>query len=233
MTLDLNAITFLFGAGLLAVAILGGGFEVKELKVPKVGGLARFLSGVVGAVFVLIALGTFQNLWHERQSSPSSPPAVAHPASTPQAGWDCMAYADFAIRDVNKAKAANCGFTGRRWSSDSGGHFGWCTERRNAGDDKAMSTETDIRMAAVAECEKAYAANTICPNYAKEASAAAREASQLGCGFQSPRWNGDEGLHYGYCIDRTNAGDRASLENETNARKAELSDCKAAKTPRS
>ena len=34
--MELNLVAFLFGAILLAVAILSGGFELKELKVPKV-----------------------------------------------------------------------------------------------------------------------------------------------------------------------------------------------------
>jgi hypothetical protein len=47
--------SFLFGAILLAVAILGGGFEIKEIKVSNVTTSVRIIAGIVGAVF--IALG--------------------------------------------------------------------------------------------------------------------------------------------------------------------------------
>jgi hypothetical protein len=45
-----------FGALLLAVGILGGGFEVKELKVPTVTPVARVASTVVGAVFAMVGI---------------------------------------------------------------------------------------------------------------------------------------------------------------------------------
>jgi hypothetical protein len=52
-----SLVVFLFGAILLAVAILGGGFELKELKVPKVGWMARLISAFMGMVFVVVGIG--------------------------------------------------------------------------------------------------------------------------------------------------------------------------------
>jgi hypothetical protein len=80
---DQHQISFLVGAILLAVGIVGGGFEVKEIKVPKVGGLPRFLSAVFGVVFVMFGMNVRINdvlpniLEHkeaEHPSDPSSPP---------------------------------------------------------------------------------------------------------------------------------------------------------------
>jgi hypothetical protein len=51
-----SLVAFIFGVILIAVAILGGGFELKELKVPKVSWLPRFVSGLVGAVFVVVGM---------------------------------------------------------------------------------------------------------------------------------------------------------------------------------
>jgi hypothetical protein len=53
--MTLQTMSFLFGAILLAVAILGGGFEIKEIKVSNVTTSVRIIAGIVGAVF--IALG--------------------------------------------------------------------------------------------------------------------------------------------------------------------------------
>ena len=52
--MDLQTISFLFGAILVAVAILGGGFEVKEIKVPQVRGAARAVAAAAGLLFLLI-----------------------------------------------------------------------------------------------------------------------------------------------------------------------------------
>jgi PAN domain len=56
--MTLQTMSFIFGALLLAVAILGGGFEIKELKVSNVTISVRIISGVVGLIF--IGLGFWQ-----------------------------------------------------------------------------------------------------------------------------------------------------------------------------
>jgi hypothetical protein len=56
--MTLQTISFVFGAILLAVAILGGGFEIKEIKVANATIPVRVISGIVGLVF--IGLGFWQ-----------------------------------------------------------------------------------------------------------------------------------------------------------------------------
>jgi hypothetical protein len=56
--MTLQSMSFIFGAILLAVAILGGGFEIKEIKVSNVSIGVRALAGIVGLFF--IALGFWQ-----------------------------------------------------------------------------------------------------------------------------------------------------------------------------
>jgi hypothetical protein len=46
-----QTMSFIFGALLLAVAILGGGFEIKELKVSKATTSVRIISGIAGLIF--------------------------------------------------------------------------------------------------------------------------------------------------------------------------------------
>ena len=52
--MTLQAMSFIFGAILLAVAILGGGFEVKELKVSNVTLSGKIFAGIAGFIFVVL-----------------------------------------------------------------------------------------------------------------------------------------------------------------------------------
>jgi hypothetical protein len=74
--MKLNLIAFLFGAILLAVAILGGGFELKELKVPKVSWFPRLISAFVGMFFVVVGIGL--------ETPPIDPPPPITSPSTEQ-----------------------------------------------------------------------------------------------------------------------------------------------------
>jgi hypothetical protein len=58
--MTLEAVSFVIGGILIVTAIVGGGFEIKEIKMPKVGAVPRFFSLVVGAFFVLIGIGVWE-----------------------------------------------------------------------------------------------------------------------------------------------------------------------------
>lgn len=51
-----QTVVFIFGGILILIGILGGGFEIKELKIPRISGGARILS-LVGGV-LLFGVGT-------------------------------------------------------------------------------------------------------------------------------------------------------------------------------
>jgi amino acid transporter len=53
--MTLQARSFIFGALLLAVAILGGGFEIKEIKVANATIPVCVISGIVGLIFIGLA----------------------------------------------------------------------------------------------------------------------------------------------------------------------------------
>jgi hypothetical protein len=57
--MTLEAVSFAIGGILIATAIVGGGFEIKEIKMPKVGAGARFFSLLFGGFFVMIGLGAW------------------------------------------------------------------------------------------------------------------------------------------------------------------------------
>src|SRR5262245_53541328 len=54
MTLDTMA--FVLGVLLIATGVLGGGLEVKELKLPRISGTARLGSAIVGLALVVLGL---------------------------------------------------------------------------------------------------------------------------------------------------------------------------------
>jgi hypothetical protein len=54
--MTLQTLSFLFGALLLLVGILGGGFEIKEVKIPQIPGVGRWIASFVGLIFVVVAL---------------------------------------------------------------------------------------------------------------------------------------------------------------------------------
>jgi hypothetical protein len=56
--MTLQTMSFIFGALMLAVGILGGGFEVKEIKISKVTTGVRIFAALIGIVFV--GLGFWQ-----------------------------------------------------------------------------------------------------------------------------------------------------------------------------
>src|SRR5689334_23331138 len=55
--MSVNAVILGFGAILLLIGIVGGGFEIKEFKVPKVGPAPRIISAIGGIFFVFLAMG--------------------------------------------------------------------------------------------------------------------------------------------------------------------------------
>jgi len=60
--MTLQSMSFIFGAILLAVGILGGGFEIKEIKVSNVSIGVRIVAGMVGLFLSVLAFGSSQAL---------------------------------------------------------------------------------------------------------------------------------------------------------------------------
>jgi adenylate cyclase len=83
--MTLQTMSFIFGALLLAVGILGGGFEVKEVKVSNASMGVRIIAGIVGLLF--IGLGFWQQLSDvlPRTGPPPAPPTpqIPNPPTAP------------------------------------------------------------------------------------------------------------------------------------------------------
>jgi len=68
------SITFLVGLALIVVALLGGGFEVKEIKLPVLGILPRMLSFATGTFLLVISV-----FWPDILPPPRDPPPLSPP----------------------------------------------------------------------------------------------------------------------------------------------------------
>lgn len=73
--MNVQLAAFMFGCLLLMVAIVGGGFELKELKLPKVGRASRLTACVFGMLF--ICLGTRPDFVARIAPAPAPAPAPA------------------------------------------------------------------------------------------------------------------------------------------------------------
>jgi hypothetical protein len=58
--MTLITLSFVFGAILILAGIIGGGFEVKELKVPRISGTSRVMALVAGLAFIVVAFNMSQ-----------------------------------------------------------------------------------------------------------------------------------------------------------------------------
>ena len=75
MTLEL--LSFILGAILFAVGVLGGGIEVKEIKIPKVTRLVRILSASIGLVFILLGLWIAEIIPRDKGRKPPWPDLIS------------------------------------------------------------------------------------------------------------------------------------------------------------
>jgi hypothetical protein len=82
--MTIEVLAFAFGGFLLLLGLLGGGFELRELKIPKVGWAPRLSSIVLGLVFLLVGFN--------RIPDTVSPLPVAPPSSEQK-------YVDFFVHD--------------------------------------------------------------------------------------------------------------------------------------
>ncbi len=82
--MNMPTITFGLGGLLLLVSILGGGFEVRELKIPKVSGISRVIAAAAGAFFILCAIGLDQNSAKASDAKPTTTQATFTQPQQPQ-----------------------------------------------------------------------------------------------------------------------------------------------------
>jgi hypothetical protein len=81
-----NVLVFGFGAILLLVAILGGGFELRKFTGPKVSSVSRAIAGVIGMLFIGwgVSIGTSETRATSGGSQGSKDPAALALAQQPR-----------------------------------------------------------------------------------------------------------------------------------------------------
>jgi hypothetical protein len=72
--MELKILTFILGSILLLIGIFGGGFQVKELKIPQIGKFSRFLATSLGIFFIVLSLGLDEPRVQGTRATSSSPP---------------------------------------------------------------------------------------------------------------------------------------------------------------
>jgi len=72
--MSLETMAFVLGGILFAAGLFGGGLEVKELRLPQIGGTARLLSCLAGIAFIVLALAINQK-WIDHKAN-QNPPAT-------------------------------------------------------------------------------------------------------------------------------------------------------------
>lgn len=69
--MSIPSMLLLFGGVLLLIAIIGGGFEMRELKVPRVEKIPRLLSAATGIVFVVMGVNYSEASLEEKKAQPA------------------------------------------------------------------------------------------------------------------------------------------------------------------
>lgn len=75
--MTIEFIVFALGALLLLIGVIGGGFELKEIKIPPVGWIARALSSMAGVILILVGISMVA------QSAPNNQSPSANPSLNP------------------------------------------------------------------------------------------------------------------------------------------------------
>lgn len=166
----------------------------------------RRLSGIACAAAVAIAAG----------------PAIGDKAT------DCHNYAVTAAKLSTEAINLGCGFKPPVWSTDSTMHFNWCMQGNNSipAPSQNVKRSVDLQACAAQKSAEMVPALAVCAIYATEATSAATQAEQLGCGFTGGRWSTDYGGHLAWCMSGANP---VVMVGETASRASQLAGCVAAK----
>jgi len=80
MSMSIMTLTFLVGLALIVVAIVGGGIEIKEVKIPPLPIVPRTLSFVVGCILLAVCV-LYPQIFPDQESS--TVPKIAEKAPAP------------------------------------------------------------------------------------------------------------------------------------------------------
>lgn len=80
--MSIGVAVFIFGAILLFIALVGGGFEAKELKVPQVNQIVRIIATGTWALFIVTGIALEMRSPDGRVENPPATPGTTLPPTT-------------------------------------------------------------------------------------------------------------------------------------------------------
>lgn len=130
----------------------------------------------------------------------------------------CVAYADGAVEQYQKAVDAQCEFAeSRSWNSSKARHYVWCLDA-SAKDREDESFKRDDELA---ECRRQASLRKACGQYAETAVEQASLNENERCGLRGSAWSKYKDDHIAFCMQE---GERAARKQE-DKRQSDLESC--------
>ncbi len=130
----------------------------------------------------------------------------------------CVAYADGAVEQYQKAVDAECEFAeSRSWNSSKARHYVWCLDA-SAKDREDASFKRDDE---IAECRRQSTLRKACGQYAETAIEQASLNENERCGLRGSVWSKYKDDHIDFCMQE---GERAARKEE-DKRQSALESC--------
>lgn len=126
---------------------------------------------------------------------------------------NCSAYAAAAMAQNDQNKMQQCGYTGKRWSSNFQGHLNWCNSVQMAD----LTSEDAARKKMLQVCaNKTAERQKTCQNYAASAVNQQQANKAQKCGFSGGAWSENHAGHFNWCLT-TNEQNSATAERDRNS----------------
>jgi hypothetical protein len=133
----------------------------------------------------------------------------------------CDTYARNAVKQYDKARRAECGFTGRHWNNSYRRHYQWCLKV----DPWDVGNQTEVRDNALKRClaqgGSGDEGKIACDHYARLASEQTRSNRKQSCGLKGRRWLANYDRHFAWCTKTS----KVNRDSELKYREEELSKC--------
>lgn len=133
----------------------------------------------------------------------------------------CDTYAKMAVKQYDKARRNECGFSKSRWNASYRSHYQWCLKV----DPWDVKNETEVRGHDLDRCVAQGGGGSegkiACDHYARLASEQTRSNRKQKCGLKGRRWQANYDRHFAWCSKTS----KINRDQELQYREAELSKC--------
>ncbi len=133
----------------------------------------------------------------------------------------CDAYAKTAVRQYDKARRNDCGFSGSRWNSNYRRHYQWCLKVDPWDIENEIQVRKDALQRCIAQGGGGAEGKIACDHYSRLASEQTRSNRKQNCGLKGRRWLANYDRHFAWCSKTS----KVNRDAELRYREAELSKC--------